>query len=114
LGLPQEGGIRDRALLAVLADTGCRVGELTRLRVRDYRMDGGHRTLAILGKGGKERSVPLHPEAFGRVDAWIEMSGTRELLAAPLFPLTRTECGEGRDGFGDPSQPSFARLACSD
>ncbi len=36
-------GIRDRALFAVLAYTGCRVGELTRLRVCDYKLTGGHR-----------------------------------------------------------------------
>ena len=72
-------GIRDRAMLAVLAYTGCRVGELTRLRVRNYRTSGGHRVLSILGKGGKERTVPLHPEAFERLDAWIQMAGIREV-----------------------------------
>ena len=30
-------GIRDRAMLAVLAYSGCRVGELVRLRIRDYK-----------------------------------------------------------------------------
>jgi integrase/recombinase XerD len=33
-------GIRDRALLAVLAYSGCRVGELVKLRVRDFRTNG--------------------------------------------------------------------------
>ena len=94
-------GIRDRALLAVLAYTGCRVGELTRLRVRSYRMSGGHRVLAILGKGGKERTVPLHPEAFERLDAWIETAGIREVPTAPLFPPAKSPRGEGRDGFDD-------------
>jgi integrase/recombinase XerD len=60
-------GLRDRAMLAVLAYTGCRVGELTRLRVKDYKASGGHRVLEIRGKGGKERRVPLHPEAFERL-----------------------------------------------
>src|SRR4029077_2991887 len=93
-------GVRDRALFAVLAFTGCRVGELTRLRVRDYKMNGGHRVLAILGKGGKERSVPLHPEAFERLDGWIQLAGIRQVPTAPLFPPTKTPRGEGRDGFG--------------
>src|SRR5438105_4449013 len=56
-------GIRDRAMLGVLAYTGCRVGELCRLRIGDYKMTGVHRILEIRGKGGKERRVPLHPEA---------------------------------------------------
>ena len=94
-------GVRDRALFAVLAYTGCRVGELTRLRVRDYKMSGGHRILAILGKGGKERSVPLHPEAFERLDAWMQLSGIAQVPIAPLFPPSRSPRGEGRDGFGE-------------
>ena len=78
-------GIRDRALLGVLAYTGCRVGELTRLRVRSYRLSGGHRILAILGKGGKERTVPLHPEAFERLDAWMQTAGiVRRADRSPL------------------------------
>jgi integrase/recombinase XerD len=92
-------GVRDRALLSVLAYTGCRVGELTRLKVRSYRMSGGHRVLAILGKGGKERQVPLHPEAFERLDAWIQLAGIGQVPAAPLFPPAKTPRGQGRDGF---------------
>jgi integrase/recombinase XerD len=94
-------GIRDRAMLAVLAYTGCRVGELTRLRVRCYRMSGGHRVLSILGKGGKERMVPLHPEAFERLGRWLHLAEISQVPAAPLFPPTRTPRGQGRDGFGE-------------
>lgn len=93
-------GIRDRAMLAVLAYTGCRVGELTRLRVRSYRVSGGHRVLSILGKGGKERMVPLHPEAFERLDAWTHLAAIDQQPSAPLFPPTLTPRGQGRDGFG--------------
>jgi len=35
--LETPAGVRDHALLAVLAYTGCRVGELARLRIRDYK-----------------------------------------------------------------------------
>ncbi len=45
--------LRDRAMLAVLAHSGCRVGELVRLRVRDYKQSGEHRILNITGKGGR-------------------------------------------------------------
>ena len=41
--------VRDRALLAVLAYSGCRVGELVRLRVRDYKTSGEHRILNVTG-----------------------------------------------------------------
>ena len=94
-------GIRDRALLGVLAFTGCRVGELTRLRVKHFQSNGGHKVLGILGKGGKERSVPLHPEAFERLDAWIQLAGIDQMPTAPLFPPTRSPRGQGHDGFGN-------------
>lgn len=92
-------GVRDRALFGVLAYTGCRVGELCRLRVSDYRATGGHKVLTILGKGGKERTVPLHPEAFERIERWLEISGIREQMTGPLFRPTKTARGQGRDGF---------------
>ncbi|VTS00447.1 phage integrase : Integrase OS=Pseudomonas stutzeri MF28 GN=L686_08630 PE=4 SV=1: Phage_int_SAM_1: Phage_integrase [Gemmata massiliana] len=91
-------GIRDRALLAVLAFTGCRVGELSRLRVADYKTSGGHKVVEVRGKGGKERRIPLHPEAFERLDAWLEAA---ELVgvAGPLFRPLRTARGGGKSGF---------------
>jgi integrase/recombinase XerD len=92
-------GLRDRALLAVLAYTGCRVGELTRLRVKDYRTSGVHRILEIRGKGGKERRVPLHPEAIERLEAWLDVAQFRQDGPSALFPPLATARGSGRDGF---------------
>jgi integrase/recombinase XerD len=93
-------GMRDRALLAVLAYIGCRVGELCRLRIEDYKSSGGHKVLEVRGKGGKERRVPLHPEAFERLDAWLEVAGLRE-AGGPLFRPARAARGHGRHGFRD-------------
>lgn len=92
--------MRDRALLAVLAFTGCRVGEVCRLRVEDYKSSGGHKVLEVRGKGGKERRVPLHPEAFERLDAWPEAAGLGESRGA-LFRPGRAARGSGRHGFRD-------------
>jgi len=92
-------GIRDRAMIAVLAYTGCRVGELTKLRVGSYKTTGGHKVLEIFGKGGKERRVPLHPEAFERLEMWLDVGGLRENLTRPMFPPQKTARGIGRDGF---------------
>jgi integrase/recombinase XerD len=93
-------GVRDRALLAVLAYTGCRVGEACRLRVQDYKTSGGHKVLEVRGKGGKERRVPLHPEAFERLDAWLDAAALRE-ASGPLFRPGRAARGHGRHGFRD-------------
>jgi len=92
-------GIRDRALLAVLAYTGCRVGELCRLRVGDIKMTGGHKVLEIRGKGDKERRVPLNREAADRIDMWLEKSGIRDEHDSALFLPARSARGRGKDGF---------------
>jgi integrase/recombinase XerD len=91
-------GIRDRAMLGVLAYAGCRVGELCRLRITDYKSSGGHRLLEVRGKGGKERRVPLHPEAVERIQAWLELTELQECSGA-LFRPTKTARARGRDGF---------------
>lgn len=92
-------GIRDRALIGVLAYSGCRVGELTRLRVKDYRQSGEHKILSIQGKGGKERTTPLHLEAVERLAAWINAGGISEDREGALFRPTASPRGQGRDGF---------------
>jgi integrase/recombinase XerD len=58
-------GLRDRALIEVLYATGLRVSELTGLRVTDVRPDQGY--VQCLGKGGKQRIVPLGQSAA----AWV-------------------------------------------
>ncbi|VTR93362.1 phage integrase : Phage integrase OS=Methylomicrobium alcaliphilum (strain DSM 19304 / NCIMB 14124 / VKM B-2133 / 20Z) GN=MEALZ_p0088 PE=4 SV=1: Phage_int_SAM_1: Phage_integrase [Gemmata massiliana] len=95
-------GVRDRALLAVFAFTGCRVGEVCRLRVEDYKASGGHKVLEVRGKGGKERRVALHPEAFERLDAWLDAGMLRGASGA-LFRPVRAARGHGAHGFrGEP------------
>jgi len=89
-------GVRDCALLAVLAFTGCRVGELCRLRIRDYKTTGAHRILEIQGKGGKERRAPLPVEAVERLDEWLAVLAATE---GSLFRPTLTARGRGSDGF---------------
>lgn len=96
---PLPAGIRDRALLAMLAYTGCRVGELVRLKVGSYKTNGVHRVLEIHGKGGKERIVPLHKEAEQRLEAWLDAAGIREDITGPLFRRMRTARGHGKNGF---------------
>jgi len=100
-------GIRDRAMLAVLAYSGCRLGELVRLRVRDYKQSGEHRILNIIGKGGKERTTPLHLEAVERLGEWLAVPGVKDDPTAPLFPAARSPRGMGRDGFA--SEPMTTR-----
>lgn len=89
-------GIRDRALLAVLAFSGCRVGELTRLKVGSYKRDRVHQVLEIFGKGGKERRVALKHEAAERIETWLDAADIRDDLDGPLFRPTKPAWGRER------------------
>ena len=61
-------GLRDLAIIETLYATGIRVGELVGLDVGD--IDLGRRTLRVLGKGGRERTVPFGAPAGRALDAW--------------------------------------------
>ncbi|MEO0378744.1 MAG: site-specific tyrosine recombinase XerD [Pseudomonadota bacterium] len=62
---------RDTCLMELLYATGMRVTELVSLPVSAAR--GDPQMLLILGKGGKERMVPLSPPARAALAAWIEV-----------------------------------------
>ncbi|HYN75461.1 MAG TPA: tyrosine recombinase XerC [Candidatus Limnocylindria bacterium] len=76
-------GLRDRAVLEVLYASGVRVGELVALEVDD--LDHGRRTLRVLGKGRKERTVPLGLPAVRALDDWL-IRGRPVLLTATSGP----------------------------
>lgn len=62
-------GLRDLAILETLYATGIRVGELVGLDVDD--IDLTRRTLRVLGKGGRERTVPFGLPAEQAIQAWL-------------------------------------------
>ncbi|GAB5077348.1 tyrosine recombinase XerC [Arthrobacter sp. AD-310] len=61
--------VRDRAIVELLYATGVRVGELAGLDIDD--LDPDRRTLRVLGKGNKERTVPYGVPAAVAVDDWL-------------------------------------------
>ncbi|WP_338071392.1 tyrosine recombinase XerC [Actinomadura bangladeshensis] len=62
-------GLRDLAVLEVLYGTGVRVSELCGLDIDD--LDTGRRTVRVLGKGGRERIVPVGEPAVRAVQDWL-------------------------------------------
>ena len=63
-------GLRDRAVLELLYASGVRVGELVGLDVDDY--DRARRVVRVLGKGRKERTVPIGLPAAKALDSWLD------------------------------------------
>jgi integrase/recombinase XerD len=64
---------RDRAILEVLYGTGMRVSELAGLSLSDLGSETG--LVRVLGKGSKERLVPLGRSAVGALDDWLAPGG---------------------------------------
>jgi integrase/recombinase XerC len=77
---PSVAGARDRALLEVLYASGLRVAEGCGLDVDD--LDEARRTVRVLGKGDKERVVPVGETALEALAAYLELRGRRR---GPLF-----------------------------
>ena len=61
---------RDLAVLELLYAAGLRVSELCGLNRSDVDLRG--RTVTVLGKGGKQRRVPIHDAAVAALRAWFE------------------------------------------
>jgi integrase/recombinase XerD len=74
-------GLRDRAILEMLYGAGLRISELTGLDVDDVELEEG--SVRVLGKGGKERDVPVGRYAREAVSAYL-------IRARPGFATART------------------------
>jgi integrase/recombinase XerD len=72
-GPPEPISLRDRAILEVLYGTGMRVSELAGLCLGDLGSDTG--LVKVLGKGAKERLVPLGRCAHRALDKWLGPRG---------------------------------------
>ncbi|MFI4888841.1 MAG: site-specific tyrosine recombinase XerD, partial [Burkholderiales bacterium] len=62
-------GLRDRAMLETLYATGLRVSELTGLKLSQVALDAG--VVRVVGKGSKERLVPMGDEAVAWVSRYL-------------------------------------------
>ena len=75
-GRTQADRVRNTCLMELLYATGMRVTELVSLPVSSAR--GDPRMLLVLGKGGKERMVPLSPPARDALAAWLTVRDDAE------------------------------------
>lgn len=71
-------GLRDRAILATLMYTACRVGAVSKLRLRDFYTDGRQFYLRFDEKGSVDRQIPCRHDLQGYIEEFI--------AAAPCGP----------------------------
>jgi len=80
-------GLRDRAMLALLYGTGIRASECASLR--SGQVDLAQLTIAVQGKGGHQRVIPLSPELAELLRAYAQARGP----ALPTAPFFRSRFG---------------------
>jgi integrase/recombinase XerD len=86
-------GMRDRAMLEVLYSTGLRVSELIGLRVSDLDTKVG--CVRCIGKGDKERIVPVGRKALGMVEKYVrearpKLFGKGKSASSPALFVNRS------------------------
>lgn len=63
-------GARDAAMLELLYAAGLRVSELLHVKIRDLNLESGF--VRVMGKGSKERIIPIGSHAITKLDAYIK------------------------------------------
>jgi integrase/recombinase XerD len=64
-------GVRNRAIIEVLFSCGLRVSELVNLKISNLYVE--ERYVRVLGKGSKERLVPISDKAIDELEKWFEV-----------------------------------------
>lgn len=82
-------GLNARLLITVFYATGMRLSEL--IQLRDSQVDAGRRQVRVLGKGKKERILPLAPAVLEAIQAY--QAEKKRLFEAPADTLLVTEKG---------------------
>ena len=65
---------RDRAMLELLYATGVRVSELVALNLDSIELHNNRATVRCLGKGGKERLIPIHEQAVHALRIYLQQA----------------------------------------
>jgi len=92
-------GLRNIAMLEVMYGAGLRVSELISLRHQDLNLDAG--LVRVMGKGSKERIVPIGNPAKNAVREWMEKGrpGMLKQMISPYLFVARAGNPMTRQGF---------------
>ncbi|MCO4795256.1 MAG: tyrosine-type recombinase/integrase [Bacteriovoracaceae bacterium] len=103
LNQKSSSGPLHKATIYLLFSTGIRKSELINLKLKDFKIQGGHHTISIIAKGGKRLTKVLHPTCVEVVNDylnWMNSKGREVkeddyLLQPTKNPLTGDKSIEG-------------------
>jgi integrase/recombinase XerD len=102
-GMPDLIGLRDRALIGIMAYSFARVGAVIRMKVGDYFVQGRRRWVRLHEKGSKEHDVPCHHNLDHYLDEYIAAAGIAGDVDGYLF---RTAAGKNGDAHREAAFPA--------
>ncbi len=127
-------GLRDRALIALMAYTFARIGAAVAMRVEDYFVQGRRSWVRLYEKGDKQHEVPAHHNLDDYMEAYIKVAGLQDDAKGVLFrtiagktgrltplPLSQAGVREPQElrlrleatRFGRPALPRISRMVAS-
>lgn len=90
--LRKDEGIRDRAILEVMYATGMRASEVVNLRLEDINLEVGY--LRCMGKGRKERIVPLGRKAKEALVRYLDRARPKLLKGKTILDIFLSRLGK--------------------
>ena len=86
-------GLRDRALIGLMAYTFARVGAALSMNVGDYYPEGKQWSVRLREKGGKRKQIAVHHVLEEYMDAYLDAAGIRDDKGTPLFRTAYKKTG---------------------
>ena len=106
--LADLGTYRDRAIVLLMVFGGLRAAEVRSLRLAD--VDQGRRQVRVVGKGGRERTVPVDRSFFSELAAYLRVERAPGLHdARVLRGAARGDGGASHDRGGDAQRVRYHR-----
>jgi len=107
-------GLRDRALLGVMAYTFARIGAVVSLTKEDYFCPEKRSILRFSEKGGKQKEIPVHHKLEEYLDQYLTAAKLSDDPEQPLFKSTRGRSKKlGSDRFGSQRRLGHAKTTAS-
>lgn len=104
-------GVRDRAMIAAMLFTFCRIGAIIKLKFEDVIKQEGRIWLRLQEKGGKQKDVPCHPQLVAYLDAYLATLGAIQDEKGPLFMTFDRNIIEGRVHWTPSDRPMSQMLS---